>query len=255
MTPTLMAMGSIALLTASTYIYNDLCDAEMDRHSDVHSGRPISTGEVSEGFAKGFVVVAAVLGLVLSSMINTATMFLSAAYWVMFILYSYPGIRFKKMFMVKELVIAIVWPMLALVGVYAVNNTFSVPGVFAGVMMGMFSFLGMPALSDSFDEKEDAMFGVKTMAMSLTWKRMVELLGAAPVLMLVLNTMTYTQLGFNTLLPITIVGSSLLVLRSVVPIYHEYNMEQALKVWKFTYIRDPFTGFHSDWVMNLALPF
>ncbi|MBT3285641.1 UbiA family prenyltransferase [Candidatus Bathyarchaeota archaeon] len=256
LTPTLMAMGSIFFLTASTYIYNDLCDAEMDRHSDVHSDRPISTGEVSEGFAKGFVVVAAVLGLTISSMINSATLILSASYWVMFTLYSYPGVRFKKMFMVKELVIAIAWPMLALVGVYAVNNTFSMPGVFAGMMMGMFSFLGMPALSDSFDEKEDAMYGIKTMAMALTWKRRVELLGAALVLMIVVTTMTYTQLGFNILLPITIVGSSLLILRSVVPIYQEYNMEKALKVRKLTYIyvivSQVLIVIGS---MNLALPF
>jgi len=251
-----MAMGSIAFLTASTYIYNDLCDAEMDSHSEVHSDRPISTGEVSEGFAKGFVVVAAVLGLALSSMINTTTMVLSAAYWVMFTLYSYPGVRFKKMFMVKELVIAIAWPMLALVGVYAVSNTFSMPGVFAGVMMGMFSFLGMPALSDSFDEKEDAMYGIKTMAMTLTWKQRVILLGTALGLMIVVTTMTYTQLGFNTLLPITIVGSSLLILRSVIPIYKEYNMEQALKVRKFTYIYVILSQvFIVIGSLNLALPF
>jgi 4-hydroxybenzoate polyprenyltransferase len=251
-----MAMGSIAFLTASTYIYNDLCDVEMDRHSEVHSDRPISTGEVSEGFAKGFVVVAAVLGLALSSMINSTTLILSAAYWVMFTLYSYPGVRFKKMFLVKELVIAIAWPMLALVGVYAVTDTFSMPGIFAGLMMGMFSFLGMPALSDSFDEKEDAMYGVRTMARALSWKRRVEFLGAALVLMIVVTTLTYTRLGFNTLLPITIVGSSLLILRSVVPIYQEYNMEQALKVRKFTYIYVILSQvFIVIGSLNLALPF
>jgi len=183
-------------------------------------------------------------------------MILSAAYWVMFTLYSYPGVRFKKMFMVKELVIAIAWPMLALVGVYAVSNRFSMPGVFAGVMMGMFSFLGMPALSDSFDEKEDAMFGIKTMAMALTWKQRVMLLGTALGLMIVVTTMTYTQLGFNTLLPITIVGSSLLILRSVIPIYKEYNMEQALKVRKFTYIYVILSQvFIVIGSLNLALPF
>jgi len=120
----------------------------------------------------------------------------------------------------------------------------------------MFSFLGMPALSDSFDEKEDAMYGIKTMAMTLTWKQRVILLGTALGLMIVVTTMTYTQLGFNTLLPITIVGSSLLILRSVIPIYKEYNMEQALKVRKFTYIYVILSQvFIVIGSLNLALPF
>lgn len=254
--PTFMSMASIALLTASTYVYNDLCDAEMDSHSDVHSDRPIATGEVSEGFAKGFILVTALMGLAVSAMINTTTMILSAAYWVMFTLYSFPGVRFKRMFIVKEFIIAIAWPMLAMVGVYAVTNTFNMAGIFAGLMMGMFSFLGMPALSDSFDEKEDAMYGVKTIAQALTWKRRVELFGAALLLMMVITTLTYAQLGFNTLLPITIVASSLVGLRMAVPIYNEFDMDKALKMRKVTYLYVILSQvFIVIGSMNLPLPF
>lgn len=234
--PTLMAMGTIAFLTASTYIYNDLCDAEMDSHSEVHSNRPIATGEISQGFAKNFVIVTALIGLGIASLVNTATLVLSASYWLMFTLYSYPGVRFKRMFIVKELIIAIAWPLLAMVGVYAVSNKFSVSGIFAGLLMGMFSFMGMPALSDSFDEKEDAMYGIKTMAQAMTWKRRVEMLGAALLLIMVITTMTYSRLGFNTLLPITIVASSLFVLSRVIPIYNEFDMDKALKMRKTTYL-------------------
>lgn len=236
LTPTLMVMGSIALLTASTYIYNDYCDAEMDSHSMVHSNRPIATGDVSMGFARGFIAVTALLGLVLGYALNTTTFILGATYWVMFTLYSAPFVRFKRMFLVKELVIAIAWPILALAGVYAVGNTFSFTGIFAGLMMGMFSFMGMPALSDSFDEKEDKMYRIKTMAGALSWSNRVLLLGAALVLMMGITLLTYNQLGFNIILPITIVGSSLILLRMVAPIYKSFDQEKALKVRKITYL-------------------
>jgi 4-hydroxybenzoate polyprenyltransferase len=236
LTPTFMVMGSIALLTASTYIYNDYCDSEMDGHSDVHSDRPIATGEVSKGFARGFIAVTAVLGLGLGYIINMNTFLLGAAYWVMFTLYSAPFVRFKRIFIVKELVIAIAWPLLALAGVYAIGNTFSFTGIYAGLMMGMFSFMGMPALSDSFDEKEDKMYGIKTLAGALSWPNRVLLLVSALVLMMGITLLTFNRLGFNAVLPITIVGSSLLLLRMVAPIYKSFDQEKALKVRKITYL-------------------
>lgn len=234
--PTFMVMGSIALLTASTYIYNDYCDAEMDIHSLVHSDRPIATGEVSKKFSRGFIVVTAILGLVLGYSINLNTFLLCGTYWLMFTLYSAPMVRFKRIFVVKELIIALAWPLLALTGVYAIGNTFNFTGIFAGLMMGMFSFMGMPALSDSFDEKEDKMYGIKTMAGALSWPNRVLLLGTSLVLMMGITLLTYDQLGFNILLPVTVVVSSLMLLSMVVPIYNNFDQEKALKVRKVTYL-------------------
>jgi len=234
--PTFLAIGSTAMLTASAYIYNDLCDAEMDRFNPDKKSRPLASGEVSEKFAYRFIVITGVLGLGISFMINRMAFLFSAVYYILFMLYSWPVVRFKKMFLLKEIVTCSAWPLLALVGVYAVTGHFSLSGIFAGVMMGVFSFLGLPALSDSLDEKEDTMFEINSLARSLSWKRRIELLGAAILIMMIVTTLTYIQLGFNTLLPITVVGSSLILLRFVVPIYNGFDRDKVQKVRTVTYL-------------------
>jgi hypothetical protein len=103
-------------------------------------------------------------------------------------------------------------------------------------MMGIFSFLGLPALSDSLDEEEDTLFEVKSLARALSWKRRIQFLGSAILIMMVVTTLTYAQLGFNTLLPITVVGSSLILLRFVVPIYNGFEREKVQKVRTVTYL-------------------
>ncbi len=236
LTPTFMAIGSTALLTASAYIYNDLCDAEMDRYNPDKKTRPLASGEVSKKFATYFIAITGILGLIASFMINSMAFLFSATYYVLYMLYSWPGVRFKKMFLLKEIVTCLGWPLLALVGVYAVTGHFSLPGIFAGIMMGVFSFLGLPALSDSLDETEDEMFEVNTLARSLSWKRRIQFLGTAILIMMVVTTLTYTQLGFNTLLPITVIGSSLILLRFVVPIYNGFDRDKVQKVRTATYI-------------------
>jgi len=236
LTPTFMAIGSTLFLTASAYIYNDLCDAEMDRFNPDKQSRPLASGEVSESFAYRFIAVTGVIGLIISLLINQKTFIFSLTYYVLFMAYSWPKIRFKKIFLLKELITSSAWPILALVGVYAIKGSFSLPGIFAGIMMGVFSFLGLPALSDSLDEKEDSMFDVNSLARSLSWKRRIEFLGLAILIMMVVTTLTYSRLGFNTVLPILVVGSSLFLLKSVIPIYNQFERERVQKVRSFTYL-------------------
>ena len=254
--PTFTAIGSTLFLTASAYIYNDLCDAEMDRLNPDKKSRPLASGEVSESFAYRFIAVTGIIGLGIGLTLNRVAFIFSLTYYVLFMLYSWPGVRFKKMFIVKEIVTCLAWPLLALVGVYAVTGSFSLPGIFAGVMMGIFSFLGLPALSDSLDEEEDTMFEVNSLARALSWKRRIQFLGAAILIMMVVTTLTYAQLGFNTLLPITIVGSSLILLRFVIPIYGGFERENVQKVRTVTYLYVIMSQiFIVLGSMNLPLPF
>ena len=198
--------------------------------------RPLASGEVSEQFAYRFIAITGILGLGIGFTINRMAFLFSVIYYALFMLYSWPGVRFKKMFLLKELVTCLAWPLLALFGVYAVSGHFSLSGIFAGVMMGVFSFLGLPALSDSLDEEEDSMFEVNSLARALSWKRRIEFLGTAILIMMVVTTLTYAQLGFNTLLPITVVGSSLILLRFVVPIYNGFDRDKVQKVRTVTYL-------------------
>ena len=59
---TLIAVSSVAFLTASVYLYNDIIDREMDTLNPDKGKRPIATGKVSVGFAQRFVFVAAIIG-------------------------------------------------------------------------------------------------------------------------------------------------------------------------------------------------
>ena len=232
---TFTVVGASALLAASAYIYNDLIDAEMDRYNPDKKARPIAAGEVSEGFALGFVVATGVLGLALASLLNRAAFLFEAAFYVLYMLYSYPPVRFKKMFILKEVVSCSGWVLLALAGVYATTGAFSFKGIFAGVMMGVFSFLGLPALSDSLDETEDALFEVNSLARSLTWRQRVLFLGAAIGVLTVSTLVGYRPLGFNGFLPVAVVASSLFLLSRVRTIVEGYDREKVLRVRSYTY--------------------
>jgi 4-hydroxybenzoate polyprenyltransferase len=233
--PTFTAIVSTALLTASAYIYNDLCDADMDKYNPEKRNRPLASGKVSASFAKWFIAITGILGLIISYSINLTTFIFSTIYYILYMLYSWPRVRFKKIFILKEIITCLAWPILALVGIYAVQESFNAPGMYAGLMMGVFSFLGLPALSDSFDEKEDSMFEVNSLARSLSWKRRIQLLGMAIIIMMTVTILTYAQLGFNTLLPITIITSSLVLLRFIIPIYDEFEWTKVQKVRSLTY--------------------
>lgn len=60
---TFMAFLSVFFTAASTYIYNDYIDTEMDQLNNVKKNRPMVTGEVSMEFARWFIAITAVAGL------------------------------------------------------------------------------------------------------------------------------------------------------------------------------------------------
>lgn len=235
--PSLMVIGSVACIAAAVYLYNDLVDAEMDRLNTVKVKRPMAAGSVSESSAMVLIVGLGFVGLTLSFFVNLPTFLITLGWMVLFTIYSHPGIRLKKMFIVKELVCASGWPLCSLAGSFALTGTFSLPALFASLLLGTFSFLGMPALSDAFDEYEDGLYGVKTMARVLNWKRKVQLLGLAVLVMMTVTPLTYAQLGFSVILPISVVALSLMLLRlAISPIMDKFELQTALRARKLTYL-------------------
>ncbi len=235
--PSLMVIGSVFCTAGAVYLYNDVIDAKMDSLNPVKKNRPMASGAVKRSVIMTFIVILAALGLGLSYMINLSTFIIVGGWMALFTIYSYPGIRLKRLFIVKEVVTSAGWPLCSMAGSYALTGTFSLPPVFAGILLGTFTFLGLPALSDAFDEYEDGVYGVKSLARALDWRRKVQLLGVAVLVMMTVTPLTYARLGFSVILPISVVVLSLVLLRwGIFPIMNKFELATALKARKLTYL-------------------
>ncbi|MGD0804264.1 MAG: UbiA family prenyltransferase [Candidatus Bathyarchaeia archaeon] len=212
----LMTLTSTILVTASVYIYNDVVDADMDKLNVTKISRPLVNGSVSTSLAYIFICLTGLLGLGLAYLINLNTFLISLSWWILFFLYSYPPIRLKKKFLVKEITTSSGQIFNALIGSYAITNTLNITVVFAGLIFWLFTFLGLPAFADTLDQKEDELFKVKTLARVLSWRRKVQLMGIGVLLMMTVLPLTYSRLGLSVLLPIFLVVSSLVLLRWVI---------------------------------------
>jgi 4-hydroxybenzoate polyprenyltransferase len=237
MIPTLLAVTSTALIVTSVYTYNDLVDREMDSFNVIKKNRPLAAGTVEVLVAKILIYVTGAAGLFISWFINLGAFAFTALWFTVFILYSYPGVRLKKMFLVKEIVTGGLWPLASMIGSYAVSNSISMVAVYAGLSFGLFSALGLPALSDTFDEYEDALYKVNSLSRALSWRRKVQLLGVAVLILMTVTPLTYKSLGFNVIFPISVVALSLVLLRwGIYPIVGGFEMQAALRTRKLTYI-------------------
>ncbi len=235
-----MAVVSVFFTVTSVYIYNDYIDVEMDRLNEVKSQRPLVKGDVSMGFARAFIAVTAVLGLGLSYLINQVAFLWNLLYFVLIFAYSYPPIRIKKRFMLKELTISISLFMYSMIGAAAVSGAFSLQGLYLGLILAFFSFLGQPGLNDQFDLKEDVLYGVRTMASVFPWNTKFWMLVTAIVVPVLVNLLTFNMLGFSVFLPVASTISSVWALWSIFKLRHGYEETQARitrkNVWTFFFI-------------------
>ena len=222
---TVLVVFSMILITASVYIYNDIVDREMDQYNFKKKNRPLVTGEVSLRFAQYFVVITAVLGLALAYIINWNVFVWSSIYFLLFFIYSYPYIRLKKMYVLKEVVVAMVIPMSSVIGSYAVLNSISLPIIYAGSTMGLFGFLMLPALNDSLDVDEDKIYGMKTLAQTLSWRLRTYMIGLGVILMVILTYTASAWFNFSLILPLITVVASILPLRILSRIWTKFERD------------------------------
>lgn len=251
---TIHVVFSMILITASVYIYNDIIDMEMDQYNLKKKSRPLVTGEVQVIFAKYFVAITGVLGLALAYFINWNVFVWSSIYFLMFFIYSYPPIRFKKIYVVKEIIIATVLPMSSAIGSYAVLGNFSLPIIFAGTTMGLFLFLMMPALNDSFDVDEDKLYGIKTLAQTLSWKFRLYMMVFAVFSLIVLTYTATVLFNYSMILPLITVVGSILPLRSLIKIWDKFDRNYAFSTR--TLFRAYFFGIQMLFVLSyMGIPF
>ncbi len=234
---TLTALISTLLIGTSVYIYNDLVDAEMDNISPKNDVRPIASGRVAKSYAKLMILASGSVGLILTYLINMQTLIVSLTWFILFSLYSYPRVRLKNMILVKEVVVSSAWPLCSLIGSLAVTGSVSIPALFSGLLFGTFIFLVQPALVDSLDVYQDGLYGVNSLARVLSWKRKVQMLTLGALVIMTITPLTYSRMGFNVILPISVVAFSLVLLRwGIYPLSRGFELQSVMRSRKIMYI-------------------
>jgi len=233
--PTFMAFLSVFFTAASTYIYNDYIDSEMDQLNNVKRNRPIVTGDVSMGFAKWFIAITAVAGLGTSFMINRLAFLSNLAFFTLFFIYSLPSIRIKKMFVLKEMTISSAFILCSLVGAAAISGTFHLQSIYMSILLMAFSFFGQPGLNDQFDILEDEHYGVRTMAVAFSWDTKVKMLMISVMVPALTAPLTYRMLGFTALLPVATIALTAGMLWFILKLRGEYVEEAARRTRKLLY--------------------
>lgn len=235
---TLLTIASGSLIAAAVYIYNDYADLDMDKLNPMKVKRSaLAAGTISKNSALSVIVIMSVIGLSLPLLINYQTFLFGAFFFILFMAYSHPLIRLKKIFLVKEIVTTGGLPIFALMASYAISGTYSLLAVFASLLFGLFGVLVLPVVSDTLDEKEDKLFEVKSLARALSWKRRVQLMGVAMLVMMTVVPLTYNQLGLSVIFPISVVALSLILLQwGILPLRTKSDEASITKSRKLVFI-------------------
>jgi geranylgeranylglycerol-phosphate geranylgeranyltransferase len=109
------------LVTAGTYIMNDLIDADLDRANG--KNRPISSGQVSKKEAWAFVALALGAAMLLTAMsFRPVSLVIVTLMLAIGITYSLPRVALMKRFVIKTVSIAIFYMLCALLGMTSAYN-------------------------------------------------------------------------------------------------------------------------------------
>lgn len=202
---TVLTVVAVLALAISVYIYNDVTDLNMDRLNPKKRDNPLPSGKVSVEAAMRFVYISGVVGLALSFFLDIKVFLLCAAYMALFLAYSSPRVHLKRRFLLKEATMATGCFFMSLIGGLTVGSI-SAPVIFLGVFLFAYVMIGSP-IDEALDVKEDEKYGCKTLAMVLSWRKIISLMIFFTLVIMTLTPLTYRQLGFNTLFPIIVVGS------------------------------------------------
>jgi 4-hydroxybenzoate polyprenyltransferase len=254
--PTLIALATGLFLSLAVYLYNDVIDREMDAASanPRKQERPIAMGRVPVSHAMGFIYVLGVLGLFSAYLISWFAFGMSVVFLVFLTMYSYPKVRLKKRFVVKSLVtpISLSWSMI-ICGL-AVSGNITLPIIFVAVVTYVFVFLNLPGLADSFDIKEDTEFGMKTMAMVLSWRQKILMMMLAVIIYFGATMLFYDYLGFNLVVPITVTLFSVVLLNQLRKMLEDFDNESLTLARKIAYAYTVLMPFFMA-IGSLSLPF
>lgn len=234
--PSLLAVCSIAFISISVYVYNDIIDMEIDKINEYKKNRPLPSGEVTVEQARTVSLVSGIIGLAMGLATNIYTFLFELIYFVLFTIYSYPRIHLKKKFLLKELVVTSGVFLTCFAGSYALTNQFSPTAFFSTIIFATVSFVGQPAFNDTYDIEADRVQGVKSLASVLSWRRKMQIFILGVLFIMTVTPLTYVRFGFNMLLPIYAVLGSLVFLRYLMPITDSVENVVIFKIRKVAYV-------------------
>lgn len=190
-----LALSTLSMLAVvfSVYIYNDITDIEIDRLNNLD--RPLATGEASKKDARNVVILLAVAGLTVASLINITFFLLLLTYYVLFFSYSLPSIHLKKKLLIKDLTIATGAAITSLLGGATVGLI--PPPVFYLAALAFVGSMTMTPLKDLRDLKGDKIHKIRTIPIVWGPKITVRLSISIVFLMAIATVIGYLHLGFN----------------------------------------------------------
>jgi len=232
MTKSFLSIMALMMMSLSVYVYNDLVDREMDAYSDQEKkkGRPIANGKVSTNIAMKFIITTGLLGLGLCYMINTTVFVIGVLYSIILYLYSYPLIRFKTVYILKNVVTSLVLPIAFLIGGAAIQNTISTTMLFLFLTFYVFMFSILPAGADCLDLAEDKAFNVKTIGGTLSWRQNVYLFNFGILVIIAGALLSYSFFNLSYYTPILMTVFGLPVMKYTLGLVKENGETAAYKL-------------------------
>ena len=229
--PMVLACASAFTIALCVYVYNDVTDEEMDILNPTKSARPLPAKKATRAEALNFVYLMGIISMILPLFVNLELSLLCAFWLGWFIVYSTPHVRLKKRLILKEGTPALGYFLATIAGAKAVGPI-TLPVMFGGMMSGIFIFFSLPAFRDTQDVKEDTLYGVKSLATILPWKRRLEMVIICVLGIMTLTPLTYANLGLNVIFPIVTVAMGFVLLRVLLPLHkgiEEKRFKTALK--------------------------
>ena len=158
------------LVTAGTYVLNDLVDADLDRANG--KKRPIPSGQVSAVQARMFVLLTFGTALSLTAAtLSLVSLFIVTTMLAIGIAYSAPRIALMKRFVIKTVSIAVFYMLCALLGLtspYNLDQALTSPIVVSNVLLTLALMVFISStLNDMGDVEGDKKAGRRTIPIVL----------------------------------------------------------------------------------------
>ncbi len=157
----LFALGAIVMRGAGC-TYNDIVDRDFDSQVARTRARPIPSGAVSVRAAWTFLMIELLIGLAILAALNRYAVLLGAA--SLLLVFTYPFMKRITYWPQAFLGLAFNWG--ALMGTAAASGTLG-PAALALYVGGIFWTLGYDTIYAHQDKEDDALIGVKSLALRL----------------------------------------------------------------------------------------
>ena len=200
----ILSIIAVMMIVTSVYIYNDIIDSDMDAYSkqEKKKKRPIAHGLVSENNAMIFVAVTGLLGLGICLILNPIVFVVGLTYYILVFLYSHPAVRFKEMFIIKNLVASLLLPTSSLISGVAIEKRISTNMAFLSIIYYLLCAFTLPAVGDMLDYEEDLAFNIKTIGNSISWKSNLILYNIGVIILFLGSLFSYLYFEISLFVPI-----------------------------------------------------